>query len=83
MTMMSKSDVTQMIYEKKRGAGLSWASIAEGITSRRSVIADAPNTTTMSHFGASSRMAALSASARVTPPSLGTARCRPPRRSLR
>ncbi|WP_244473977.1 MULTISPECIES: cyanase [unclassified Rhizobium] len=29
--MLSKSDVTEMIYEKKRQAGLSWASIAEGI----------------------------------------------------
>lgn len=29
--MLSKSDVTDMIYEKKRGAGLTWASIAEGI----------------------------------------------------
>lgn len=29
--MLSKSDVTEMIYEKKRAAGLSWASIAEGI----------------------------------------------------
>jgi cyanate lyase len=29
--MMSKSDVTQMIYEKKRQAGVSWASIAAGI----------------------------------------------------
>ncbi|MFD1694992.1 cyanase [Roseibium aestuarii] len=29
--MLSKSDVTQMIYEKKRTAGLSWASIAEDI----------------------------------------------------
>lgn len=29
--MLSKSDVTQMIYEKKRAAGVSWASIAENI----------------------------------------------------
>lgn len=29
--MLSKSDVTEMIYEKKRSAGLSWAAIAEGI----------------------------------------------------
>ena len=29
--MLSKADVTDMIYEKKRGAGLTWASIAEGI----------------------------------------------------
>lgn len=29
--MLSKSDVTEMIYEKKRTAGLSWASIAEDI----------------------------------------------------
>lgn len=29
--MLSKRDVTDLIYEKKRLAGLSWASIAEGI----------------------------------------------------
>lgn len=29
--MMSKRDVTEMIYEKKRAAGISWATIAEGI----------------------------------------------------
>jgi cyanate lyase len=29
--MLSKSDVTDMIYEKKRGAGLTWAEIAAGI----------------------------------------------------
>ncbi|MBA8840995.1 cyanase [Ochrobactrum sp. RH2CCR150] len=29
--MLRKSDVTDLIYEKKRLAGLTWASIAEGI----------------------------------------------------
>ncbi|MBO1040887.1 cyanase [Brucella pituitosa] len=29
--MLSKSDVTDLIYEKKRLASLTWASIAEGI----------------------------------------------------
>ena len=29
--MMTKQDVTAMVYEKKRAAGLTWASIAEGI----------------------------------------------------
>lgn len=29
--MLSKADVTEMIYEKKRTAGLSWAKIAEDI----------------------------------------------------
>lgn len=29
--MLSKRDVTDLIYEKKRAAGLSWASISEGI----------------------------------------------------
>ncbi|MEL4378156.1 cyanase [Brucella cytisi] len=29
--MLSKSDVTDLIYEKKRLAGQTWASIAEGI----------------------------------------------------
>ena len=29
--MLSKSDVTDLIYEKKRLAGLTWASIAKGI----------------------------------------------------
>lgn len=29
--MFSKRDVTEMIYEKKRAAGLTWASIANGI----------------------------------------------------
>ncbi|KQQ79047.1 MULTISPECIES: cyanase [Aureimonas] len=29
--MLSKKDVTDLVYERKRQAGLSWASIAEGI----------------------------------------------------
>jgi cyanate lyase len=29
--MLSRHDVTEMIYDRKRQAGLSWASIAEGI----------------------------------------------------
>ena len=29
--MLSKADVTEMIYEKKRAAGLTWAKIAEDI----------------------------------------------------
>jgi cyanate lyase len=29
--MLTKRDVTDLIYEKKRAAGLSWASISEGI----------------------------------------------------
>jgi cyanate lyase len=29
--MLTKQDVTDLIYEKKRQAGLSWASIADGI----------------------------------------------------
>ncbi|OLP46052.1 cyanase [Rhizobium oryziradicis] len=29
--MLSKRDVTDLIHEKKRAAGLSWASISEGI----------------------------------------------------
>ena len=29
--MLSKKDVTDLVYERKRQAGLSWASIADGI----------------------------------------------------
>ncbi|KQT54800.1 cyanate hydratase [Aureimonas sp. Leaf454] len=29
--MLSKKDVTELVYQRKRQAGLSWASIAEGI----------------------------------------------------
>ena len=29
--MLTKSDVTDLIYERKRGAGLTWAAIADGI----------------------------------------------------
>ncbi|RIY00033.1 cyanase [Aureimonas flava] len=29
--MLSKKDVTELVYERKRQAGLSWASIADGI----------------------------------------------------
>lgn len=29
--MMSKSDVTDMIYQRKRATGMSWAAIADGI----------------------------------------------------